>query len=235
MEIIKVEDLTVAYNEKPVLWDIDLEIEKGRLTAIVGPNGAGKSTLIKAILGLAPIASGFVQIEENGEKIINEKIAYVPQTGEVDWDFPTDVLDIVTMGTYGRLGWIKKPGKKEKEQAMEALKKVGMENFSHRQISRLSGGQQQRVFLARALAQKADIYFLDEPLKGVDVKTEKAIMSILRELRNQGKTIIVVHHDLKTLEEYFDDVIMVNVKVIAHGRVEDTLVEKNIIEAYGKM
>ncbi len=231
--VIKVEDLTIAYHDKPVLWDIDLEIPKASMTAVVGPNGAGKSTLIKSILGLVPKSSGFVKVNNHDVKSELKNIAYVPQSGSVDWDFPTNVLDVVTMGTYGRLGWFKRPGKNEKKLALEALEKVGMTEFRDRQISKLSGGQQQRVFLARALVQDADIYFLDEPLKGVDALTEKTIMTILNNLRDEGKTIVVVHHDLRTVKTYFDQVVLLNVKVIAHGKVEEEFTDENIAKAYG--
>lgn len=230
--IIKIEDLTVSYHEKPVLWDIDLSIEKGKLTAIVGPNGAGKSTLLKAILGLLKLSSGSILL--NGEKITNNKkqISYVPQTGSVDWDFPINVEDVVLMGTYGELGWFKRVGKTQIEKTKKALESVQMTDFKDRQISKLSGGQQQRVFLARALVQDANVYFLDEPLKGVDAKSEKTIMNILFELRNQGKTIIIVHHDLRTVPSYFDNVVLLNKRVISSGTVSEAFTEENIEKAY---
>lgn len=229
---VKVEDLTIAYYSKPVVWDVDLNIKKGKLTAILGPNGAGKSTLLKAILNLIPISSGKILFFDKTYKEFRKNISYVPQSESVDWDFPTDVLDVVMMGTYGKLGWIKRAGKKEKELSLEALKKLGMEEYVDRQISDLSGGQQQRVFLSRALVQDSEIYFLDEPLKGVDAKTEKEIMKILKELRDSGKTIVVVHHDLRTVEEYFDDVVLLNKLVIASGSVKDVFTEENINKAY---
>lgn len=229
---VKVEDLTIAYYSKPVVWDVDLNIKKGKLTAILGPNGAGKSTLLKAILNLIPISSGKILFFDKTYKEFRKNISYVPQSESVDWDFPTDVLDVVMMGTYGKLGWIKRAGKKEKELSLEALKKLGMEEYVDRQISDLSGGQQQRVFLSRALVQDSEIYFLDEPLKGVDAKTEKEIMRILKELRDSGKTIVVVHHDLRTVEEYFDDVVLLNKLVIASGSVKDVFTEENINKAY---
>ena len=229
---VKVEDLTIAYYSKPVVWDVDLNIKKGKLTAILGPNGAGKSTLLKAMLNLIPISSGKILFFDKTYKEFRKNISYVPQSESVDWDFPTDVLDVVMMGTYGKLGWIKRAGKKERELSLEALKKLGMEEFVDRQISDLSGGQQQRVFLARALVQDSEIYFLDEPLKGVDAKTEKEIMKILKELRDSGKTIIVVHHDLRTVEEYFDEVVLLNKLVIASGSVKDVFTEDNINKAY---
>ena len=214
---IQVDDLTVAYDYKPVLWDIDLKIPEGVLMAIVGPNGAGKSTLIKAILGIIKPIAGSVKIFGKPYKKQVDKVAYVPQKGSVDWDFPTTALDVVMMGTYGTLGWIKRPGQKEKKTSLEALEKVGMLEFKNRQISQLSGGQQQRIFLARALVQNASIYLMDEPFQGVDATTEKAIINILKELRNAGKTLIVVHHDLQTVPEYFNWVTFLNVKGIASG------------------
>lgn len=229
---VKVEDLTIAYYSKPVVWDVDLNIKKGKLTAILGPNGAGKSTLLKAMLNLIPISSGKILFFDKTYKEFRKNISYVPQSESVDWDFPTDVLDVVIMGTYGKLGWIKRAGKKEKELSLEALKKLGMEEYVDRQISDLSGGQQQRVFLSRALVQDSEIYFLDEPLKGVDAKTEKEIMRILKELRDSGKTIVVVHHDLRTVEEYFDDVVLLNKLVVASGSVKDVFIEENINKAY---
>src|SRR5690554_6767333 len=201
---VKVDDLTVAYNYKPVLWDIDLTVPEGVLMAIVGPNGAGKSTLIKAILGIIKPIAGSISIFGEPYAKQRKMVAYVPQKGSVDWDFPTTAFDVVLMGTYGSLGWIKRPGAKEKKIALESMEKVGMLSYRNRQISQLSGGQQQRVFLARALAQDASIYFMDEPFQGVDATTEIAIINILKELRKQGKTVIVVHHDLQTVPEYLD-------------------------------
>jgi len=230
---VAVDDLTVAYNYKPVLWDIDLSIPKGVLMAIVGPNGAGKSTLIKAVLGIIKPIAGSVTIFGKSYKKQRQLVAYVPQKGSVDWDFPTTALDVVLMGTYGSLGWIKRPGKAEKKAALEALEKVGMLPFKNRQISQLSGGQQQRIFLARALVQNAEIYFMDEPFQGVDATTEKAIINILKLLRKAGKTVIVVHHDLQTVPEYFDWVTFLNVKSIATGPVKDIFNNENLIKTYG--
>lgn len=230
---VQIDDLTVAYNYKPVLWDIDLVIPEGVLMAIVGPNGAGKSTLIKSILGIIKPLAGSVQIFGKSYKKQVDKVAYVPQKGSVDWDFPTTALDVVMMGTYGSLGWIKRPGQKEKKLALEALDKVGMLSFKSRQISQLSGGQQQRIFLARALVQNASIYLMDEPFQGVDATTEKAIINILKELRKEGKTLIVVHHDLQTVPEYFDWVTFLNVKGIASGPVKDIFNDDNLTKTYG--
>lgn len=229
-KIIKVEDITVTYDVKPVIWDIDTEFSKGKITAIVGPNGAGKSTLVKAIMGIIKSLSGSVSVlTDKGVK----DIAYVPQSGSVDWDFPATVEDIVLMGRYGHIGWFKNPGKIDKQITANMIEKVGMSEFKNRQIRQLSGGQQQRVFLARALAQEAEIYILDEPLKGVDAKTEKVLMHLLRELSENGKTVIAVHHDLSTVATYFDEVALVNVKLIAHGPVETTFTPENIKNAFG--
>ncbi len=212
---IKVEDLTVSYHEKPVLWDVDMEVPQAVLMAIVGPNGAGKTTLLKAMLGLLPATSGEIRILGGSFKENRKKIGYVPQRTAVDWDFPTTALDIVLMGSYGRLGWVKRPGKVEKAAAMAALEKVGMTDYAHRQISRLSGGQQQRVFLARAIMEDADVYMMDEPFQGVDATTERAIVALLKSFRDARKTVICVHHDLQTVPEYFDWVTLLNVRRIA--------------------
>jgi manganese/zinc/iron transport system ATP- binding protein len=225
--------LTVAYRERPVLWDVDLAIREGRLTAIVGPNGAGKSTLIKAALGLVPAAAGSVRIFGQPIADVRRRVAYVPQRGSVDWDFPTDALDVVTMGRYGALGWLKRPGRRERETALACLRQVGMEAFADRQISQLSGGQQQRVFLARALAQDADLYFMDEPFAGVDATTERAIIALLQDLRAIGKTVVAVHHDLNTVDDYFDDVALLNVRLIAAGPVEAVFTHENLHATYG--
>lgn len=230
---IDVTDLTVAYNEKPVLWDIDCMIEEGILMAIVGPNGAGKSTFIKAILGLVEPAAGSVRIYGKPYEEVRKRVGYVPQRGSVDWDFPTNAIDVVTMGRYGHLGWFRRPGRKDREIALEALDKVGMVDFAGRQISRLSGGQQQRVFLARALVQEADLYLMDEPFVGVDATTERTIINLLQELRSRGKTLIVVHHDLQTLKEYFDWAMLLNVRRIALGPVDEVISEENLKLAYG--
>jgi manganese/zinc/iron transport system ATP- binding protein len=230
---VQVSDLTVAYKDKPVLWDLDISVPEGTLMAIVGPNGAGKTTLLKTILGLVEPAAGQVLIYGKPYKVQRHLVGYVPQRGSVDWDFPTTVLDVVMMGCYGALGWLKRPGKRERQIAMEALDKVGMSAFAERQISQLSGGQQQRVFLARALAQDASIYFMDEPFQGVDAVTERAIIALLQDLRAAGKTVVVVHHDLQTVPDYFDWVTLINVRCIACGPVEDVFTEENLRLTYG--
>lgn len=230
---VEVHDLTVAYREKPALWDIDLAVPPGVLMAIVGPNGAGKTTLLKSILGLIPVVSGDVLIHGQSYRVGRKRVAYVPQKSSVDWDFPTTVFDLVQMGTYGRLGWIRRPGQAERESTASAMKQVGLAELGGRQIGQLSGGQQQRAFLARALVQNADVYVLDEPLQGVDAVTERAVIDILHRLRNDGKTILVVHHDLNTVPEYFDSVTLLNVRVIASGPVRETFTPENLKLTYG--
>ncbi|MEQ9619633.1 MAG: metal ABC transporter ATP-binding protein [Deltaproteobacteria bacterium] len=230
---IEVEDLTVAYGEKPVLWDIDLTVPSGVLMAIVGPNGAGKTTLIKAILNLVNTAAGQVLIYGKPYTKQRHLVGYVPQRGSVDWDFPTNVKDVVMMGRYGSLGWIRRPGKKESEMALGALEKLGMSRYAERQISQLSGGQQQRVFLARALVQDAQVYLMDEPFQGVDATTERAIVTLLQELRALGKTVVVVHHDLQTVPEYFDWTALLNVRLIASGPVGEVFTDENLRLTYG--
>jgi manganese/zinc/iron transport system ATP- binding protein len=232
-DAIRVMDLTVAYHAKPVLWDVDLQVPSGVLMAIVGPNGAGKTTLIKAILGLVQPAAGQVLVYGQPYQDQRQMVGYVPQRGSVDWDFPTNVLDVVMMGRYGALGWIRRPRRQDKDLAMEALNKVGMADYADRQISQLSGGQQQRVFLSRALVQDAQVYLMDEPFQGVDAMTERAIIALLQELRAAGKTVVVVHHDLQTVPEYFDWVTLLNVRLIASGPVAETFTEDNLRLAYG--
>lgn len=233
MNAFEIRNLTVAYDRKTVLENASVTILKGQLTAIVGPNGAGKSTMIKAALGLVPRLSG--AFYAFGEPFLghDERVGYVPQRESVDWDFPVSVMDVVLMGTYARVGWFRKPGAKEKEAAAKALDAMGMLDFQDRQISQLSGGQQQRVFLARALAQHADLYFMDEPLAGVDAATETAIIALLQELRDAGKTVVVVHHDLQTVPDYFDSVILLNKTVIASGPTAEVFTRENLRKTYG--
>jgi manganese/zinc/iron transport system ATP- binding protein len=230
---ITVRDLTVAYDDRPVLWDIDLDVPAGVLMAIVGPNGAGKTTMIKAMLDLVRPAAGQVEILGQSYRKSRDNVGYVPQRGSVDWDFPTNVLDVVLMGRYGALGWIRRPGQADRELALQALDKVSMRNFAERQISQLSGGQQQRVFLARALVQDAQVYLMDEPFQGVDATTERAIITLLKDLRSQGKTVVCVHHDLQTVPDYFDWVALLNVRKIASGPVSEVFNETNLRLAYG--
>jgi manganese/zinc/iron transport system ATP- binding protein len=230
---LEITDLTVAYGDKPVLWDVDLEVPTGTLTAIVGPNGAGKTTLLRSVLGLVRPAAGQALVLGKPYAEQRRLVAYVPQRGSVDWDFPTDVRDVVLMGRYGRLGWVRRPRRADRRAADEALRQVGMDGLAHRQISQLSGGQQQRVFLARALVQEAELYLMDEPFQGVDATTEHAIVELLRTLRERGKTIVAVHHDLQTVPEYFDRVALLNVRKIAGGPVDEVFTEENLRLTYG--
>ncbi len=230
---LAVDDLTVAYNEKPAIWDIDLAVPEGVLMGVIGPNGAGKSTLIKAVLNLIPRAAGAVSFYGKPYERARSLVGYVPQRGSVDWDFPTSVLDVVTMGLYGKLGWFRRPGKRERELALHALDQVGLVDFADRQISQLSGGQQQRTFLARALVQDAQIYFMDEPFSAVDAVTENAIVGILQALNKRGKTVLVVHHDLQTVAQYFDWVTLLNVEVIASGLTSEVFTPENLRRTYG--
>ncbi|MCA0755555.1 metal ABC transporter ATP-binding protein [Paenibacillus sp. N4] len=230
---LSVKGLSVAYQKKPVLRNVSFNVTEGELIGVIGPNGAGKSTLMKAALGLIPSIAGEVLVYGKPYKQQRKLIGYVPQRESVDWDFPTNALDVVLMGRYGHLGWFRRPGAKEKALAMECLAKVGMADFAGRQISQLSGGQQQRVFLARALAQDAKLYFMDEPFAGVDAATEKAIITLLQELKKQGKTVIVVHHDLATVQDYFDSVLLLNVELQAYGPTAETFTQERLQQTYG--
>lgn len=229
---INIKNLTVAYDKKPVIENVSIEFPKGELIAIVGPNGAGKTSLIKAITELVKPISGKVEIFGKTFKEESKKIAYVPQRAGIDWDFPISVFDTVIMGTYGKLGWLRKPGKREKAQTLKMLQKLEISEHAKKQIGELSGGQQQRMFIARALIQDAEIYLLDEPFQGVDAVTENKILNIFRELKDAGKTIICVHHDLTTVEEYFDYVMLLNKEVVKFGKTEEIFTDKNIKETY---
>lgn len=230
---VEVHDLTVSYHTRPVLWDIDFTMPEGHLMAIIGPNGAGKTTLLKSMLGLLPLSSGWIKFFDRPYEDVRLRIGYVPQRESVDWDFPTTALDVVVMGRYGHLGWFKRPKRSDWDIARRCLEKVGMEAFADRQISQLSGGQQQRVFLARALAQEADLYLMDEPFVGVDAVTEKAIVELLQGLRENNKTVVVVHHDLQTVPEYFDWVLLLNMRLVSIGPVEEVFTEENLKKTYG--
>ena len=232
---IETQDLTVAYQGKIAIENINLKLKRASRTAIVGPNGAGKSTLIKAILSLEKRVTGQVSIEGDDSKKARQKIAYVPQKGDVNWDFPTTVLDVIIMGRYSHMGWFKRPSKEDKDIALNALKTMKMIKFKDRQISQLSGGQRQRVFLARAMAEEADIYIMDEPLQGIDIKTEALIMETIKNLQEKGKTFLIVHHNISTVPDYFDHVIMLNQTIQASGSVNDVLTEGNIKNTYYEM
>ena len=230
---LSVRDLTVAWYRKPVIWDVDLEVQPGQLVGVVGPNGAGKSTLLKAIMDLVPKASGRVEVFGRPYRQSRSRVGYVPQRESVDWDFPISVLDVVTMGLYGKIGWCMPVRRKHRDIALQALERVGISELAHRQISQLSGGQQQRTFLARALVQDADLYLMDEPFAAVDAATEKAIVEILREMRQAGKTALVIHHDLHTVPEYFDSLVLLNMRVVASGPTKDVFTRENLERTYG--
>ncbi len=229
---ITMSSLSVTYRTEPALWNIDLSLPEGKMIAIVGPNGAGKSTLIKAVMGLVPIAAGRVSVYGEPYARQRHSVAYVPQRGSVDWDFPTDALDVVEMGLYGRLGWLRRPNSETRGRARECLAKVGLGDYADRQIGQLSGGQQQRVFVARALAQDPRIYLMDEPLNGVDATTEETILAVLEGLRREGKTIVMVHHDLQTVDRYFDWVVMLNRSLVAKGPTGTVFTQENLDLAY---
>lgn len=230
---LSIHDMTVAYHRKPVLWDVDFDAPNGKLTGIIGPNGAGKSTLIKAVLGLIPKASGRVLIYGKPYARQRRLVGYVPQRESVDWDFPVNAIDVVAMGCYGRIGWFRPVARQHRQAAMQSLDRVGMADYAHRQISHLSGGQQQRVFLARALVQEAQLYLMDEPFAGVDAATERAIVTLLQELRAAGKSVLVVHHDLQTVREYFDHLLLLNMRIVATGPTEEVFTQRNLEKTYG--
>jgi manganese/zinc/iron transport system ATP- binding protein len=230
---LAIHDLTVAYQRKPVIWDIELNIPEGSLVGIVGPNGAGKSTLLKACLDLIPKTSGWARVYGAPYAKQRHLVGYVPQRETVDWDFPVTALDVVAMGTYRQLGWFKRVGKAERARALEAMEQVGISEYADRQISQLSGGQQQRVFLARALVQDASLYFMDEPFAAVDAATEQAIVELLKQLRAKGKTCIVVHHDLATVSKYFDWLVLLNMRIVAAGPTKEVFTRENLRKTYG--
>ena len=230
---LEAHDLTVAYHKKPVLYGVDLAVPEGSLVGIIGPNGAGKSTFIKAVMGLLPLTAGWVKVFGEEYKKNCHRVGYVPQRESVDWDFPVSVMDVVLMGRYGHLRLAQRPGKKDKDIARECLEKVKMLPYANRQIGNLSGGQQQRVFLARALAQESDLYLMDEPFVGVDAATESAIIEILRELKSRGKTLLVVHHDLASAKEYFDRLILLNMRLVAFGPTEEVFTPQILQTTYG--
>ncbi len=230
---LSIHDMTVAYDRRPVLWDVDYEAPAGKLVAIVGPNGAGKSTLIKAALGLTPMLSGRIEFFGEPLKARRRDVGFVPQRESVDWSFPVSALDVVCMGLYSEIGWCRPVGRRARERARASLAQVGMQGYEDRQIARLSGGQQQRVFLARALVQDARLYFMDEPFAGVDAATERSIIEVLRDLRTRGRTVLVVHHDLQTVAEYFDHVVLLNRRIVASGPVAEVFTDENLRKTYG--
>jgi len=230
---LSIADLTVAYHRKPVIWDIAVDVPPGTLVGVVGPNGAGKSTLLKACLGLIPVTSGRVEFFGKPYPEARHRVAYVPQRESVDWDFPILAIDVVAMGLYRQIGWFLPVRKRHLQAAQSALDRVGIGDLAKRQISQLSGGQQQRVFLARALVQQADLYLMDEPFAAVDASTETAIVEILRQMKSDGKTAVVIHHDLQTVRDYFDHVVLLNMRVVASGTVDEVFNNENLQKTYG--
>lgn len=230
---LSISDLTVAYHRKPVIWDIAVDVPPGTLVGVIGPNGAGKSTLLKACLGLIPVTSGRVEFFGKPYQDVRHRVAYVPQRESVDWDFPILAIDVVAMGLYRQIGWFLPVRKRHLFAAQSALDRVGIGDLAKRQISQLSGGQQQRVFLARALVQQADLYLMDEPFAAVDAATETAIVEILRQMKSDGKTAVVIHHDLQTVRDYFDYVVLLNMRVVASGTVDEVFTNENLQKTYG--
>ncbi len=231
--VLELHNLTVSYNNKPAIWNIDFSIPEGQLVGVIGPNGSGKTTMLKAIMGLIEPASGYVKLFSKSLDEVRQRISYVPQRGTVDWDFPATVFDVVLMGRYKPKNLFRRTKRQDKEIALECLRKVQLEKFKNRQISQLSGGQQQRVFIARALAQEADLYIMDEPFAGVDAATENAIITLLKEMKQQGKTVIVVHHDLQTATNYFDWLVLMNTRLIAAGTLKDVFTQEKLDQTYG--
>lgn len=230
---IEVHNLTASYDGRPVLWDVDFNLEAGKIIGIIGPNGSGKTTCLKAIMGLIKPGSGFVKIFGHTLDEMRERVAYVPQRESVDWDFPASVLDVVLMGRYRSHNLFRRTNAADLEIAKQSIEKVGLTEFKDRQISQLSGGQQQRVFIARALAQQADLYLMDEPFVGVDAATESAILSLLHEMKDQGKTVLIIHHDLQTVSDYFDYLVLLNTRIVAKGTPHEVLTKENLSNAYG--
>ncbi|MBX3419003.1 MAG: ABC transporter ATP-binding protein [Pirellulaceae bacterium] len=232
---LSVEHLTVSFHRKPVLWDVSFRAEPGKLIGVIGPNGAGKSTLFKAIMDLIPKTDGKVHVFGKPFATNRRRVGYVPQRESVDWDFPISALDVVSMGLYPEIGWFRRVKREHRQRAMSSLERLGISDLANRQINELSGGQQQRTFLARALVQNADLYLLDEPFSAVDAATEAVIVNVLRELRDAGKTVLVIHHDLQTVTDYFDSVLLLNMRVVAFGETADVFQAENLQKTYGGM
>jgi len=230
---IEAHNLTVSYQKRPALWNVDFSLPQGQIIGIIGPNGSGKTTLLKAIMDLLPLSSGYIKLFDQEIDSVRDRISYVPQRESVDWDFPASVMDVVLMGRYRKNNLLRRLSKQDKDLAIEALEKVNMLEYSKRQISQLSGGQQQRVFIARSLAQGADLYIMDEPFVGVDASTEEAILDLMAEMKNAGKTVVVVHHDLHTAKSYFDWIVLLNTRLVASGPKSEIFTEKLLQEAYG--
>ncbi len=231
---VEIRGLVVAYQQKPVLLDIDLFLPRGKVIGMMGPNGAGKSTLLKTIMGLVPVESGVTRLFGKSLKEVRKQVSYIPQKESVDWDFPASVLDVAVMGRYARLGLFQRPGQADKEYAMACLHQVGMGSLAKQQIAQLSGGQQQRVLLARSLAQEAGLYLMDEPFVGVDAATENLIIDLLKTMAREGRTFVVVHHDLQSAPKYFDWGVLLNKKVVASGSTKDIFTPGLLQSTYGK-
>ncbi len=231
--MIECRGVTVSYGRRIALWNISFELPSGVLAAIVGPNGAGKSTLLRAIMGLVPLQQGEIRLWGHRLAAVRRRISYMPQRESVDWDFPLTVFDVVLMGRYGHVGLFRRPRPSDEERAWQALVQVGLEHLARRQLNELSGGQQQRVFLARALAQDAELYLMDEPFAGIDAATEGVLLDVLRQLQEEGKTVVVVHHDLSTVARLFEWVLLLNQRLVAAGPVEEVLTAERVREAYG--
>ncbi len=232
-DVIQIENLTVNYGKNLVLWEVFLSISSGKMIGIIGPNGAGKSTFLKALMGFCPKLSGKITFWQKAFSSVRTKIAYIPQKEEIDWDFPITVYEVVLMGRFSHLRFWQRPKAFDKQKVFDALEKVGLKEYAKRQIGQLSGGQQQKLFLARAIAQEAKVYLLDEPFQGVDATSEKVIIQVLKQWRNEGKTILIVHHDLSRLKEYFDELVFLNKRIIASGPLEQVLTEENLQAVFG--
>jgi len=230
---LEVHNLTASYHRKPVLWDLDFKLPAGKLIGIVGPNGSGKTTLLRCLMGLMEPDSGYVRLFGESLNTVRERVSYVPQRESVDWNFPASVQDVAEMGRYRKGKMLRRLSKADRELARQALEKVGMLEYAQRQISQLSGGQQQRVFLARALAQQADLYIMDEPFVGVDAATENAILELLQDMKMQEKTVVIVHHDLQTAQQFFDWIVLLNTRLVAYGPKEEVFTPEYLQEAYG--
>lgn len=235
MSNITVQGVTVHFDRQPALWDVSFSLPEGALVAIIGPNGAGKSTLVKAMMGLIPMVSGTVHFQEEPLAAKRQSVAYVPQKETVDWDFPITVKEVVLMGSYGRLGFLRRPSRADKEEAHRMLERLGMADLANRPIHDLSGGQQQRVFVARALMQKPSIYLMDEPFAGIDKATEQLLIEIFLSLKAEGKTVMIVHHDLNSLKGTFDHLILLNRRLVAAGRIEDVFTKENLEQTFGNL
>jgi manganese/zinc/iron transport system ATP- binding protein len=231
--VLEVHNLSASYNRKPVLWDVDFRLEASQLVGIVGPNGSGKTTLLRNIMGLMEADSGYVRVFGSELNAVRQKVSYVPQRESVDWQFPVSVREVVEMGRYRPNNLMRRLLRSDQDLVDQAMEKVGMLEYADRQISQLSGGQQQRVFLARSLAQNADLYLMDEPFVGVDAATEDAILTVLSDLKKQGKTVVIVHHDLQTAYEYFDSIVLLNTRLVVSGPKDLVFTKENLQEAYG--